>query len=98
MSARENDDDLIRRLRRIVAAAGSMTRNDDRRRVLVLHSELKAVRAAIAGKSERLIAEMNCTRAHIGAATAYARCAALAYPNAAPAIASQPTTANTART
>jgi len=98
MFGRDSDEHLIRRLRRIIAAAGAMTRRDDRRRLLALHSELEAVRAAMVARSDRLIAEMNRTRTRIGAATAYARCAALGHPTASPSRAPQLTTARTART
>ena len=93
MFARDDDDQLLRRLRRATAAAMAMTRCDDRRRLIILESEIGALRAAAVARRDRVLVELNGARTRSGAATAYARCAALAQRHAA-----QPTNANTART
>jgi hypothetical protein len=77
MFERDSDAQLLRRLQRIAATVGSLAQTTDRRRLLVLQSELLTVRAAIAARGQRLADEMRTSRAQLGAIAAYARCAKL---------------------
>jgi hypothetical protein len=68
MSDHDSDEQLFRRLRRIVAAVHSMTSPDERRRLLVLESELRALRAELNARCSLLVKKID---------AAYARCASL---------------------
>jgi hypothetical protein len=77
MLTRDSDEQLFLRLRRLAARVGSLAKGSNRRRLLVLQSELLTVRAAIAARCDRLAAEMRASRAQLGAIAAYSRCAHL---------------------
>jgi hypothetical protein len=78
MFERDTDEQLVHRMRRIAAAVGSPAKASDRRRLLVLRSELLAVRDTIAARSRKLADDMRASRAQLGAIAAYSRCAHLA--------------------
>jgi hypothetical protein len=77
MSDHDSDEQLFRRLRRIVAAVHSMTSPDERRRLLVLESELRALRAELNARCSLLVKKIDAAGAQLNAVAAYARCASL---------------------
>jgi hypothetical protein len=77
MSDQDSDDKLFRRLRRIVVAVHAMTSHDERRRLLILESDLKALRAELNARCHLLVKKMDAAGAQLNAVAAYARCASL---------------------
>ncbi|ABD86442.1 hypothetical protein [Rhodopseudomonas palustris] len=71
------DDPLLARLRRLTTAVRNATRQDDRRRLLALESELRAVRTGLSARCRALVENINAAGAQISAINAYARCASL---------------------
>jgi hypothetical protein len=79
MNAMRDDNEplLLRKLRRLVATVDAVTGGEDRRRLLVIESELRAVRTDLDLRCAQLVQKMNSAGAQLGAASAYARCATL---------------------
>ncbi|MBB5049139.1 hypothetical protein HNR60_003913 [Rhodopseudomonas rhenobacensis] len=77
MTGQADDDSLLLRLRRVASAVRTATRRDDRRRLLALEAELRAVRGELATRCRQMVERMNAAGAQLGAINAYARCASL---------------------
>jgi hypothetical protein len=77
MSDHDSDEKLFRRLRRLVAAVHAMTSHDEPRRLLVLESDLRAVRAELHARCGLLVKKMDAAGAQLNAVAAYARGASL---------------------
>jgi hypothetical protein len=73
----DGDEKLFRRLHRMLAAAHAMTGRDERRRLLAVESDLRALRADLNARCNLLAEKMNAAGAQLNAVSAYARCASL---------------------
>lgn len=71
------DSKIFDRLCRLVSKVKAMRPPHDRRRLLIVEADLKALRATLADRSKALDAKMNASQAQVHAVTAYARCASL---------------------
>jgi hypothetical protein len=77
MSDRGNEEVLFGRLRRLVATAGTVQQRD-RRSVLVLQNDIRAVRAELTQRCAVLAQQMKDAGARTMAINAYARTGSLA--------------------
>lgn len=73
----EKDDQLLRRLRRLLASAAPDAGPEQRRLLLLMQSEMQAVRAELIRRSRALADQIDAAGVQFGAAGAYARCAKL---------------------
>lgn len=71
------DERLWSRLRQVVAAASAAGPRDDRRRLLALQADVRAVRDGLNARCGALVQQMNASGRQINAVSAYARCATL---------------------
>ena len=76
MSPENHDDELFRRLDRLMAIAKTIRRRD-RRLVLSLESDLRALRTALYLRRDAVVQRLNITGAGSKAIAAYSRIAAL---------------------
>ena len=76
MSAERQDEELFGRLDRLVATAKTL-RGRDRRLILSLESDLRALRAALHLRGDALAQQLNLAGAGSKAAVAYSRIASL---------------------
>lgn len=76
MSPDGYDEELFRRLDRLVATAKTIQRRD-RRLILSLESDLRALRAALRLRSEALVQKLNVAGTGSRAVAAYSRVASL---------------------
>jgi hypothetical protein len=76
MSPENHDDELFRRLDRLMAMAKTIRRRD-RRLVLSLESDLRALRTALYLRSDALVQRLNIAGAGSKAVAAYSRIASL---------------------
>ncbi|XSC47395.1 hypothetical protein ACF1BQ_018975 [Bradyrhizobium sp. RDT10] len=75
MSSENHDDELFRRLDRLMAMAKMMRR--DRRLVLSLENDLRALRTALQFRRDALVQRLNIAGAGSKAVAAYSRIACL---------------------
>ena len=92
MSAERHDEELFDRLDRLVATAKTIHRRD-RRLVLSLESDLRALRTALQLRSDALVQRLNIAATRSKAAAAYSRVASLR-PGTASATTTKQTTEN----
>jgi hypothetical protein len=76
MSPANHDDELFRRLDRLMAMAKTI-RRQDRRLVLSLESDLRALRTALHLRSDALVQRLNIAGTGSKAVAAYSRIASL---------------------
>ncbi|UPJ46389.1 hypothetical protein IVB30_23890 [Bradyrhizobium sp. 200] len=76
MSSENHDDELLRRLDRLMATARTIRRRD-RRLVLSLESDLRALRTALHLRSDALLQKLNIAGTSSKASAAYSRIASL---------------------
>lgn len=76
MSSENHDDELFRRLDRLMAMAKTIRRRD-RRLVLSLENDLRALRTALHLRSDALVQRLNIAGAGSKAVAAYSRIACL---------------------
>lgn len=76
MSPANHDDELFRRLDRLMAMAKTI-RGQDRRLVLSLESDLRALRTALHLRSDALVQRLNIAGTGSKAVAAYCRIASL---------------------
>jgi hypothetical protein len=76
MSPEKQDDELFGRLDRLLAAAKTIRRRD-RRLILSLESDLRALRTALHLRSDALVQRLNIAGAGSKAVAAYSRIASL---------------------